>query len=397
MEYYQFYNPVKICSGENAIQDNLGKIAKKLNFNKVLIISGPVINKIGLVNFAEQCLMQSGIQTCVKYCNVPNESSINAIEELCNIYTENNCDSVLAIGGGSVLDTAKAVRLAISQNDNDISKFFGYNMSKIGVKVPFVAIPTTCGTGAEVTKVSVIYNESNGAKEELISEIMLPDFAILDPKVLITLPKKSILLTAFDALSHAIEGYCSKSKNHISDVYSKMAITKIFNNLELAISENANMYNYIQLLEAANYAGISFSNSMVGGVHAIAHSLGSVLSVSHDYAVAMLLPYVLKYNLEYSNNEYAELYDLIAQKENNCAMDKKEKAEMFICEINKLFSNNISKIGGNRSFIDCGLNDTAIKKIAELALTDGAILTNARYLSYNDIINILECARNGEL
>lgn len=388
MKFYQFVNPVQICSGKGSIATHLASKAKEIGCKRVLVVCGPVINKLGLADKVVSCLTEQGVEVGTKFHNVPNESSVSTIKEICDIYRQNFCDSIVAIGGGSVLDTAKAVRLLLSQNAEDISKYFGYNMSKIGIKIPFIAIPTTCGTGAEVTKVSVICNDKTLTKEEIISDLMLPDVAILDCDTLNTLPLKSVLLTAFDALSHAIEGYCSKGKNALSDVYSRLAIVKIYNNLKQVINGNGTDEEYSALLEGACYAGISFSNSMVGGVHAIAHSLGSVLNVSHDYAVANLLPYVLQFNLDYSEKEYAELYDLLVQEKNY--IDTRQKAVGFINALHNFYFNNVSKIGGIPKISECGLNDDTIEKIAKLALTDGALLTNVRYMEYNDIVNILE-------
>lgn len=387
-DFYQFYNPVKIIKGDNAIENNLANYAIELGYKKVLVVGGPVISRLGIVDFVASNLEKAGI-VCEKYTNVPNDSSLHTIKEICELYNNASCNGIVAVGGGSVLDTAKAVKLAVSQNKLNMSDLFGYNMAKKSLKVPLIAIPTTCGTGSEVTKVVVICDHKKGTKEEIISDLLLPDVAILDAKMLETLPLKSVFLTAFDALSHAIEGYCCKGKNMLSDRYSLIAIKSIFKNLPLILDGTGGKKEYLAMLESACFAGISFSNSMVGAVHAIAHSVGSSLGVAHDYAVATLLPYVLKFNMDYSCEEYAKLYDLIAEDKFDCIMENSQKAELFVSKVFDFFEINASKIGGISKFSDCGLNEISAKKIAELALTDGAILTNPKRMGYNEIVGIL--------
>lgn len=394
--YFEFYSPVQIVSDENVIENRLFELAKKIGCKNMLVISGPVLNRLGITDFVINALERNEIKVACKWTSVPNESSLNTVQEICSEYRQNCCDSIVAVGGGSVLDTAKAVKLVLGHNKQDLNKLFGYNMSKIGTKIPFIAIPTTCGTGSETTKVAVICDEIRGAKEEILSDILLADIVVLDPKMLETLPKKAILLTVFDALSHAIEGYCCKGKNPFSTEYSRLAISLITQNLEDVLSDNPTPAGRIGMLKGATYAGVSFSNSMVGAVHAIAHSVGSVLGLSHDFAVATFLPYVLEYNVEQNIKEYAELFDLVFWGNYEC-INKDEMARQFPKRLKEIFDKYSSKIGGFLPLKECGLAKDRYDCIAKLALSDGAILTNPRYMEYNDIINILQRAEEDKL
>lgn len=397
MKNFEFLNPVQMVCGEESIHNHLGKLAQNVGMKNVIVISGPVISKLGITDFVVQSLAEKGVNTSCKWTNVPNESSLGTVKEICGAYTQNNCDGIVAVGGGSVLDTAKTVKLVLSQDGQSVDKIFGYDMVKSTKKVPLIAIPTTCGTGAETTRVAVILGETTGTKEEIISDILLPDIAVLDPKMLETLPQKSVLLTAFDGLAHAIEGYCGKGKNAFSDEFALLAIKLILNGLQDYFSESSSTKGRCDLLKGAYYAGVSFSNSMVGAVHAIAHSIGSELNVTHDFAVATLLPYVLKYNIEESKKEYAKLYEILFAKSKDLIIAEMDKAERFVCEIAKIFLNYTSKIGGIPNFKECGLDDDKYETIAKLAISDGAILTNAKYMGYNDIINILQMTMEGNL
>lgn len=397
MKNLEFFNPVKMVCGDSVIENKLALSAKNIGIKKAMVISGPIINKLGITDFVANSLEAGGVVTSCKWTNVPNESSLQCVREICRAYTENDCDGIVAVGGGSVLDTAKAAKLLLSQGKQDLQGLFGYDMAKAGVKIPFIAIPTTCGTGSEATKVAVILDEKSGRKEEILSEILLPDIAMLDPKMIETLPQKSVLLTAFDALAHAIEGYCGKGKNAFSDEFSILAIKLILSGLQNVLGDNPSARGRCDLLKGAYYAGVSFSNSMVGAVHAIAHSAGSVLNVAHDFAVANLLPYVLKFNLDCSQKEYAKLYTILSPKEKTEGLDEVQKAQKFVNEIREIYLNYASKIRGICKFKECVTDKNQYEEIAKLTLSDGAILTNAKFMSYNDIITVLQMTEEERL
>lgn len=396
--YYEFYNPVQIVAGKNVIAECLGELLITLNAKRILVISGPTINKLGLTDFVGTAIKKNGIDVGAYYVDVPNESSVKTIEEICNIYKINNCDGIVALGGGSVLDTAKASKLMLSQKAMCLKELYGYDMIGIGNKIPMILIPTTCGTGAEVTRVAVISDENNnGLKEEIISNEMLPDYCLLDPKMIKTLPSKSVLLTAFDAMSHAIEGYCCLQKNPISDRYSVLAIRMLVDNLEKYIENPKDDDIGLKLLEASNYAGISFSNSMVGAVHAIGHSLGVILNIGHDLAISRLLPYVLSYNIEYAKQYYEELYYYVVDNDEYYNTPKEEMARAFVLKIHDLFKRVADKLGNVPKLVDCGLCQQKFNEIITKTLNDGAILTETRYMQKQDIANILNMALEEKL
>lgn len=394
MSYYEFFNPVKLISGEGCVQTRLPAELKKLRAKRWFFISGPIITKLGLGKDVEQAVQNAGAVIAAKFTAVPNDSSVETVNEIVKMYRDENADGIIAIGGGSVLDTAKAVRLSVIGGAADLRECYGYNMLHKGAKVPFVAIPTTCGTGSEVTKVSVISDENNGAKEEIISDLLLPDLAVCDCRMLQTLPKKSILLTAFDALSHAVEAYCSRGKNPLSDTYSYLAISGIIRNLPKVLDcDTFDAKGCEALLLSASLAGISFSNSMVGGVHAIAHSVGSTLGVAHDFAVATMLPYVLAFNMQKSYKNYAKLSRCFGFES---GLTDEQLAAKFVDYIYAFLAENAAKIGGIPTLEQCGLNDLTADIIAKSAVTDGAILTNPHIVEYNDVMQLLGAAKRLE-
>ena len=389
MFYYEFQNSTKIISGKNSI-DNIPAELNFFNSKRPLLISDSVLNKIGTVDKIVKATENDEIKIGFKYTDVPQDSDLEVINRLCKIYKENNCDSIVAVGGGSVIDTAKGVRMLISQNIEDINELMGNEILKYGVHVPFIVIPTTAGTGSEVTLVAVIEDKIKKVKMEFISYFLLPDVAILDPQMTMSLPKKATASTGMDALCHAIESYSCIQKNPMSDSYAISAISLIRDNLFKVIENGNDAEARLNMANASLMAGVAFSNSMVGLVHAIGHSLGAVCHVPHGDAISILLPYVLEYNLDVCKNEYANLLFFLADEETYIKTLKEERANKTI-EIIKEWINKLNQMTGLPNKLE--ISDEDIEKVAKIAINDGAIIVNPKKANYEDIVEILKKAR----
>ena len=389
MVYYEFQNSTKIISGKNSI-DNIPAELNFFNSKRPLLISDSVLNKIGTVDKIVKATENDEIKIGFKYTDVPQDSDLEVINRLCKIYKENNCDSIVAVGGGSVIDTAKGVRMLISQNVEDINELMGNEILKYGVHVPFIVIPTTAGTGSEVTLVAVIEDKIKKVKMEFISYFLLPDVAILDPQMTMSLPKKATASTGMDALCHAIESYSCIQKNPMSDSYAISAISLIRDNLFKVMENGNDAEARLNMANASLMAGVAFSNSMVGLVHAIGHSLGAVCHVPHGDAISILLPYVLEYNLDVCKNEYANLLFFLADEETYIKTLKEERANKTI-EIIKEWINKLNQITGLPNKLE--ISDEDIEKVAKIAINDGAIIVNPKKANYEDIVEILKKAR----
>lgn len=389
MFYYEFQNSTKIISGKNSI-DNIPAELNFFNSKRPLLISDSVLNKIGTVDKIVKATENDEIKIGFKYTDVPQDSDLEVINRLCKIYKENNCDSIVAVGGGSVIDTAKGVRMLISQNVEDINELMGNEILKYGLHVPFIVIPTTAGTGSEVTLVAVIEDKIKKVKMEFISYFLLPDVAILDPQMTMSLPKKATASTGMDALCHAIESYSCIQKNPMSDSYAISAISLIRDNLFKVIENGNDAEARLNMANASLMAGVAFSNSMVGLVHAIGHSLGAVCHVPHGDAISILLPYVLEYNLDVCKNEYAKLLSFLADEETYIKTLKEERANKTI-EIIKEWINKLNQMTGLPNKLE--ISDEDIEKVAKIAINDGAIIVNPKKANYEDIVEILKKAR----
>ena len=255
MLFYEFQNSTKIVSGKNSVA-NIPAELEFFNSKRPLLISDTVLNKIGTVEKISKSLKDGNIEIGYTYTEVPQDSDLEVINKLCKIYKENNCDSIVAVGGGSVIDTAKGVRMLISQNVQDINNLMGNEILKYGIHVPFIVIPTTAGTGSEVTLVAVIEDKIKNVKMEFISYFLLPDVAILDPKMTVSLPKKATASTGMDALCHAIEAYSCIQKNPMSDSYAISAISLIRDNLLNAVENGNDEEARLNMANASLMAGV---------------------------------------------------------------------------------------------------------------------------------------------
>ena len=297
---------------------------------------------------------------------------------------------MIALGGGSVLDTAKGVYLMLSQECESIEDILGFEDLKLGKDVPFFAIPTTSGTGSEATCVAVVSHPEKQVKLEIISQHIQSHVAFLDPVLTQNLPLKTTASTGIDALTHAIEAYTCSQKNPISDAYAILAIQTISQNI-LKVVENPKDENIRLNLALASYeAGCAFSNSMVGIVHAIGHALGAVCHIAHGDAMSMLLVPCMRYNLEVNKDLYGDLLLYLGQKELYSQTPQEQLGQKAIDYIASLLQTLHEKTNLPISLESIENLNEHIDEVIEKALNDGALIVNNKYANKQDIRNILE-------
>ncbi len=387
-KYFEFINSVKICSGENALE-NLPYELDFLGCHNPLILSDLGVTKAGVLSKITQILESGGVPCNNIFNEIPADSDISVIAKIASMYVNLGCDGLIACGGGSVIDTAKGVRLVLSQNNvDDILSLSGNEIIKKGKHLPFVVLPTTCGTGSECTAVAVIKNHETGVKMEFISSELLPDCAFVDVRLTETLPAKLIASSAMDALCHCIEAYSGVQKNHISDSFATCAIRLIVKNLPIVLKNPTSLAKN-ELALASTLAGIAFSNSMVGIVHAIGHACGGEASVPHGNAMTILLPNCMRYNLPNCEAEYGELLLYLAGAEVYASTAPQERAQKAI-EFVENFEQQLNQLCGiPLRLSDYNVTEEILPKIAKKALNDGAIIVNKRTATADDIMTIL--------
>lgn len=304
-------------------------LLQKLGVNSVLLVTDKMLRQFGATAKLEKFLTEANIK-CVVYDETCPNPTVNNVEAARELYVKENCEALIAFGGGSSMDCAKAVGARIAYPHKTVNQMKG--LLKVLKKIPtLIAVPTTAGTGSEVTITSVITNSEIKHKYTMNSFPLIPAYAVLDPEVTLTLPPHLTSTTGMDALTHAVEAYIGGSTTKETRAYAKEAVKLIFENLETAYADGKNEVARRNMLRAAYIAGIAFSKSYVGYVHAVAHTLGGQYNVPHGLANAVLMPIVLD---EYGESAYEKLHQLavaggIAKKSDDVA----ESAKRFIQEI----------------------------------------------------------------
>ncbi len=388
-EYYEFFSPIKIVSGKKAV-GNLAFELRALNSENPIIITDKGVSNAGLIQKAINSFDNTNLKPAGVYDDVPQDSSVEVVNTIAKLYREKNCDAIVAIGGGSVLDTAKGVNILVSEDADDLMKFTGVNRLKRPLK-PYIAIPTTAGTGSEVTSAAVIANPSKNIKMGFTSSFLYPNTAILDPEMTLTLPPKLTAATGMDALTHSIEAYSCLQKNPVSDSYAMVSAKLILENVVRATERGNDRHVRYLMLNGATLAGIAFSNALVGAVHAIAHSLGGICHVPHGVANSIMLPVVMGYNINKSAKLYSEMYRFIYPSGKTFTKDE-EGAQLFIKEIRDVAKKLNELCGLPRTLKEAGVSKDKLDEVAKASINDGSIVLNPEKVTYEDALSLLNKA-----
>jgi alcohol dehydrogenase len=291
-----------------------------------------------------------------------------------------------------VIDTAKGVSVVITENDSDLMKYAGAEILNKRRAMPFLVVPTTAGTGSEVTLVAVIADPERHVKMEFVSYTLLPDVAVLDPRMTLSLPPRATASTGMDALSHAVEAYTGLQKNPLSDAHAFAAINLIREYLPRVVENGRDEEARLAMANASLMAGAAFSNSMVGIVHAIGHACGGVSGVAHGDAMAILLPFGMDYNLDAVAGHYAELLLPLAGAEVYASTPREKRAARSVSVVRELLSGLNSRCGLPCRLRDVGVQEKDMKAIAKTAVNDGAVITNPKAVDIEDVMDILRKA-----
>lgn len=320
----------KVVSGADSAK-KIPEVLKELNVNKVMIVTGPTVGRTIVPPIAEN-LERHGIGYTI-YDQVEANPSVKTVEAIRAQYLENGCDGFLAIGGGSPMDAAKAAAARVAKPNTPIGKMAG--LMKVMIKVaPIVAVPTTSGTGSEVTMGAVISDHDERHKYAIMDPNLVPKYAVLDPKLTVSMPKFVTATTGIDALTHAVESYVTWAyNNNASNRNAEEAVVKIFRNLKRAYEDGNDLEAREAMLIASYKAGLAFNHTGVGYVHAIAHAMGGIYNTAHGLANAVIMPIVLE---DYGTAVHPQLAHLAEITGVKTTGSDAEKANAFIAAIRQM-------------------------------------------------------------
>ena len=389
--YYDFFCPVKLLAGEQALEQLASELAS-LGARRPLLLTDKGVNATGLATLLANVLAEGELPVAAIWDEIPADSSTAVVERIAKRYRELDCDSLVALGGGSVIDTAKAVNILTSMGGDHLLDYSGAGCLTRPLK-PLAVVPTTAGTGSEVTLVAVIKDEASGRKVPFTSPFLLPQLAVLDPRLTQGLPLNITAATAMDAMTHAIEAFIGTAKNPVSDALALMAVEKIASALPQIIHDPQNKQLRLQLAEGSTLAGMAFSNSMVGLVHALGHSLGARCHLPHGLCMNLFLPTVLDYNRPEVDSELARLLLPLVGAERFAATPAHQRAEATITAIRTLRDTLWQAVKLPRTLSEAGVSDRSLlTEIRDLAVNDGALLFNRKDADREQLLTLLERA-----
>jgi alcohol dehydrogenase len=389
--FFEFFCPVKIVAGALALEHMAFELTAR-GASRPLIVSDRGVRAAGLVDVVQGALSTASIPADLVFDDVPQDSSTTAVVAIARAYRQHGCDALIAVGGGSVIDTAKAVNILVSEGGDDLHAYSGTHTLVRKLR-PLFVLPTTSGTGSEVTSVCVVKDAERGVKLPFISQYLLPDVAVLDPRMTLGLPPYFTAATAMDAMTHAIESFICIGKNPVSDAYATAAIQKIANNVLEVLAEPTHKERRLELAIAATMAGIAFSNSMVGLVHALGHSVGAIAHVPHGVCMSVLLPFVLEYNLKTCGQQIGELLIPLSGAETYAKVPAHERPRAAIAKLRVLRDGLHARAKLPRTLSETGaVRRGQLPEIARMALDDGALIMNPVDVRYADALSVLERA-----
>lgn len=377
--YQSFCLPTKIVSGVGAIRE-LPHEAEQFG-SKALVITDPGIQKAGILKKVEAVLQEAGFSYCV-YADVQSNPTVENAAEAVQMAQEYGAELFIAVGGGSSIDTAKSAAVLLN-NPGKLVDYAGFDKF-CNQPAPVIAIPTTAGTGSEVTVVAVMNDTAAHRKFTVGSVRMQPKAALLDANLTVGLPAFVTAYTGMDALTHAIESYTSVQTQHITDAVNLDTIINIFSNLPTAVLCGSNIKAREEMLYASCMASMTCNSTFLGLVHAIASPLCALTDVAHGLACAVLLPAVMVYNLPVAEEKYAKIA-LGVGAAGPCE-SRRAQAEKAIAATKQLAKD----IGIPQTLREIGVKEEQISEIAAAAWNYPQALTNCRRASRADVENLLK-------
>ena len=381
MNEFTFSVPQNIIVGRGSLA-KLPEVAEKSGGKKAFIISGPHLNKMGIVQSCVDALKAKGIESSV-FTETEGNPSVETVDKASAAYKESGADFIVALGGGSPMDVAKAVGV-VARYGGSITEYEGADKVPADI-IPLIAVPTTAGTGSEVTAFSVITDHSRNYKLTVFSYKLIPSYAILDAELLTTAPASVAAACGIDAMVHALEAYISTAASPFSDAMAEKALELIGANIRCYAANRGDIEAAENMLVGSLFAGIAFSWARLGDVHAMSHPVSAYFNVPHGVANAILLPTIVEYNMLADKGKYLNIYNYIAELP---AAPEEFTADMLVDELLNLNE----ALGIPAGLEEAGVTKDKFDAMADDAMKSGNIAVNPRSTTKKDVLALYEKA-----
>ncbi|RFU70918.1 iron-containing alcohol dehydrogenase [Peribacillus saganii] len=376
MNFSTFSMANKLITGSEALHQ-LPEEVSRLGITNPLIVTDKILIQAGVVNQVQELLSkEAGI-----FSDVNPEPEIEIVEQTVQAIKQGDHDGLIAVGGGSAIDIAKAASV-MATNSGSIDNYFGVNLVEVP-GLPLIAIPTTAGTGSEVTNISILSDKKEKVKKGIVSPYLLPDTAIVSPVMTLTCPPSVTAASGVDALVHAVEAYISKFASPVTDALAIGAMKLISKHLPKAYAAPDNLESREAMITGSLMAGLAFGNAGVGAVHALAYPLGGRFHMAHGVSNSLLLPYVMKWNKIACLERFRDIAEALGEKTDGLtddeAADKAIEAMTRLCRYVEI----------PQSLREFDIPESALAEMAEEAAKQVRLLkNNPRKLSVKDMEKI---------
>ena len=374
MKDFSFTIPQDVIFGKGSF-DRLPELLARANCGHIFLVSDPGLKKGGLVDKAAKIITDAGLRY-TEFLDLQPNPTVHNVNECVKNFKASGAETIIALGGGGPMDVAKAAGL-LATYGGDVMDYVG--VEKVaGPVVPMIAIPTTAGTGSEVTASSVITDSDTNFKMTVISHYLIPRYALLDPNLIMTLPASIAAACGVDAFIHAMEAYLSKLGNAFTDAMAEKAMELIGGNLRQFVASRDNEEAACNMMVGSNLAGVAFASALLGNIHAMSHPVSGFFGVAHGVANAILMPTIVEYNALADNGRYRRIYDYIALGRKS---DESFTPDMLADALRKLNAD----LGIPARLSEVGVTEDKLPDMVADAMKSGNIWRNPRQTTDRDV------------
>jgi len=377
MNISKFVAP-EIIFGRGSLSQ-IGESVLRIGASKVFLVSDEGVIKAGWVDLAERYLQAAGLETEIFSALTSNPKDVEVTEGV-RRYLASGCDGIVAVGGGSPTDVAKAIAI-LATNGGILQDYEGINRISRPLP-PMVIVPSTAGSGSEVSQFAIIVDTARKLKMSIISKSLVPDIAIVDPELVQTMDAKLAAATGLDAFTHGIESYVSLAATPLTDIHALKAIQLASQNLRQAVADRQDMEANTNMAMSSLTAGLAFSNAILGATHAMTHQVDGLIDQHHGETNASILPHVMEFNLSACPERFRDI--AAAMGEDVAGLSTMEAAGLAVVAVRQL----IRDIGLAKGLGQIGLTEEFIPLLSENAMKDACLVTNPRQASREDIADI---------
>lgn len=389
--YTEFSGKVNFVSGLNSL-DTCAADLLRAGCKNIFLVCDKNISKNGLTDLVVRAVEAEGTINIARiYRNVDTSSSVASAQEAYELFRAGGCDSVMAVGGGSVIDVAKALVLMIRCQSRDLMALRTYNTAVATHRIPFIVVPTTIGSGTEVTRFATVFAEGQQSRIVFVSDFVCPDLCVLDARMVATLTPRQVMLGAVEILCNAAEAYLSLQSSVISERFARQAVMQLRTAIQGFMQDNADAHARLRMMRATVLAGVAYSNALVGLTHATASAIcARYPDIEYAAVLGVLLPHCLIVNKDVCADKYSRMFVTLANEQYYLEVPADKRADAFVEYLFVLLRRYHEKFAFPLSLRELGVREEDLPQIAAATVRGTEVLTNPKRVSEKEVLDMLQ-------